>query len=69
MINFFSSLALSPSSATPGVVQLTYLPYDLLLIITEFLSVKDFVNLRRVCKTHSLIIYVSACVYTRIKLN
>ncbi|CAE6411542.1 unnamed protein product [Rhizoctonia solani] len=49
MINKFSTLALS-TPASIGRWKLTDLPYDLLLNIVEYLSVKDVINLRKTCR-------------------
>ncbi|CEL56537.1 hypothetical protein RSOLAG1IB_07886 [Rhizoctonia solani AG-1 IB] len=60
MINKFSTLDLSTPAST-GRWRLDLLPYDLLLSITQYLSVKDVIKLRRTCrfllqfsKTHSV---------------
>ncbi|CAE6412366.1 unnamed protein product [Rhizoctonia solani] len=50
MINKFSTLDLSTPVST-GRWRLTDLPYDLLLNIVEYLSVKDVLNLRKTCRS------------------
>ncbi|CAE6466509.1 unnamed protein product [Rhizoctonia solani] len=71
MINEFSTLVLSTPTST-GRQRLTDLPYDLLLNIVKYLSVKDVINVRKTCrsllqfsKTRSVWISLAYSIQTR----